>query len=156
MNVTIRTATAADAELLTDVRVRQLLDEGSAMRYDTRADMVDFFRRRIGDGSYIAYIAEDGEGKLISTAALLLQEYPPSISWKGARRGYVASVYTVPDRRGEGWATRLLERLIAEARRLDLGCLWLLASGEGKSVYKRLGFEDEQPFGDVYMEWYEK
>ena len=115
MDVTIRIATTADAELL--------------MRASEEKTM---------------------------TAALLLQEYPPSISWKGARRGYVASVYTVPERRGEGWATRLLERLIAEARRLDLGCLWLLASGEGKSVYKRLGFEDERPFGDVYMEWYEK
>ena len=154
MDITIRTATPEDAELLTEARVRQLMDEGSQMIYDTRADMADFFRRHIADGSYVAYIAER-DGALISTAAVLYQEYPPSISWKGARRGYVASVYTVPAYRGQGWATRLLERIVADARALGLGNLWLLASEEGKSVYKRLGFQDERPFRDVYMEWYE-
>ena len=154
MECTIRRATVQDAELLAEARVRQLLDEGSEMKYDTRADMIDFFRRKIGDGAYIAYIAESG-GALVSTAAMLLQEYPPSISWRGARRGYIASVYTVPEARGQGWATLLLKRILADARALGLGNLWLLASQEGKSVYKKLGFEDERPFRDVYMEWYE-
>ena len=150
----MRLATPADAEALAGARVKQLLDEGSEPRYDTRADMVDYFRRRIADGSYHAYIAE-AEGRLISTAALLLQEYPPSIGWRGARRGYVASVYTVPEWRGRGLASLLIERIIADARALGLGNLWLLASREGRGLYKRLGFEDERPFGDVYMEWYE-
>lgn len=155
MDYTIRTATPADAELLADVRIRQLIDEGSAQRYDTRADMIDFFRRRIADGTYVPYIAE-AQGELIATAAVLYQEYPPSISWRGAHRGYIASVYTAPAYRGQGWATRLLERIIADARARRLGNLWLLASREGRSVYKRLGFDDERPFHDVYMEWYEE
>ena len=155
MDYAIRVATAADAELLADTRVRQLLDEGGEPRFDTRADMIEYFRRTIPQGVYRAYIAE-ADGELLSTAAVLLQEYPPSISWKGARRGYVTSVYTAPEYRGRGLASALLRRIIRDARELDLGNLWLLASREGKAVYKRLGFEDERPFKDVYMVWYER
>lgn len=150
----IRIATVEDAELLADTRVRQLLDEGSEFRYDTHADMIDFFRRKISDGSYRAWIAES-DGALVSTAAVLYQEYPPSIGWQGARRGYVTSVYTVPPHRGKGYASRLLQEIIADAREKNLGNLWLMASEKGKSVYRKLGFDDERIGHDIYMEWWE-
>ena len=114
MDCVIRVAVAADAELLAEARFRQLLDEGSELRFDTRADMVDYFRRNIALGLYRAYIAE-AEGRLVSTAAMLLQEYPPSISWNGARRGYVTGVYTVPERRGQGLASALLGSSVLSA-----------------------------------------
>ena len=150
----MRLAVPEDAEALAEARVKQLLDEGSEMRYDTRADMADYFRRRIADGGYLAWIAE-ADGRLIATAAVLLQEYPPSIDWHGERRGYVTGVYTVPEWRGRGLASELVGRIVEEARARGLGNLWLLASREGRGVYERLGFRDERPFGDVYMEWYE-
>ena len=149
-----RLATPEDAEVLAEARFRQLLDEGSEPRFDVHAETVDFFRRHIADGSYQAYITE-ADGALAATAAVLFQEYPPSISWHGSRRGYVTSVYTAPAHRGRGLATALVRRIVDDARALGLGNLWRLASREGRSVYKRAGFEDERPFGDVYMEWYE-
>ena len=44
-NIRIRTATPEDAEFLTEIRMKQLFDEGSEMVYDTRDQMTDFFRR---------------------------------------------------------------------------------------------------------------
>lgn len=85
-DIRIRTATSEDAEFLTEIRVKQLLDEGSEMIYDTRDQMTDFFRRKIADGSYLQFILEK-DGVFASTAAVLFQEYPPSISWRGADRG---------------------------------------------------------------------
>ena len=152
MKYTIRIGTPEDAELLSDVRIRQLLDEGSAMRYDARDDLIDYFRRTIADGSYVPYIA-DQDGDLIATAAILFQEYPPSIGWPGARRGYIASVYTRPDCRGQGLASVLIRRIMADVKDMGLGNLWLMASEQGKSVYQKLGFDDKRPGRDIYMEW---
>lgn len=154
-NISIRVASPDDAELLADARVRQLLDEGSTFRYDTRDEMIDFFRRKIADGSYRAWIAEE-RGVLVSTAAVLYQEYPPSIGWRGAKRGYVASVYTVPERRGKGLASMLLTEIIGDAREKNLGNLWMMASKDGRRLYRGLGFDDERAGMDVYMEWWEE
>ncbi len=153
-NLLIRKALPEEAEFLAEIRIRQLLDEGSTMKYDTRRDMTEFFRRRISDGSYIQLIAEV-DGEFASTAGLMLQEYPPSISWQGAKRGYIASVYTSPEYRRRGYAKLLINELINEARERGLGNLWLLASREGRYLYKDCGFDDERKGRDIYMEWYE-
>ena len=155
MEYQVRLAREADAELLMQARVSQLLDEGSVMKYDTRNEMIDFFQRKLRDGSLIQYIAER-EGVLISTAAMMIQEYPPSISWRGERRGYITNVYTDPRYRGQGIASSMLCRLLQDARTLELGNVWLLASKQGKGVYKKLGIDEERPGLDVYMEWFEE
>jgi len=149
---TVRLATPEDADFLADVRVRQLLDEGSEMIYDTRGQMADFFRRKISDGSYMQFILEK-DGAFVSTAGVMFQEYPPSISWKGALRGYVSSVYTVPEHRKRGYASCLIKLIIEEARRRDLGNLWLMSSKDGIDTYRKLGFDDRRPGSDVYMAW---
>lgn len=153
-DISVRAAVPEDAELLADARVRQLLDEGSTLKYDTRDEMIDFFRRKIAGGSYRAWIAED-RGVFVSTAAVLYQEYPPSIGWRGAKRGYIASVYTVPERRGEGLASMLLRLIIEDAREKKLGNLWMMASKDGRRLYRKFGFDDERAGMDVYMEWWE-
>ena len=95
------------------------------------------------------------DGVFASTAAVLFQEYPPSISWRGADRGYITSVYTAPEFRGKGYASMLLKKIIEEARARKLGNLWLLASRDGLNVYKKIGFDDKRDGYDVYMEWSE-
>ena len=151
----IRKATAEDAGFLADIRIRQLLDEGSKMIYDTRQDMIDFYREKITDGSYIQFIGEVN-GEFASTAGLLFQDYPPSIGWLGAKRGYVSSVYTSPEYRRRGYAKMILREIKDEARMRGLGNLWMLASSDGRYLYRDCGFDDERPGRDVYMEWYEQ
>ncbi len=153
-NITVRTASAEDAEFLADVRIKQLMDEGCEMIYDTRDDMVDYFRRKISDGSYLQFILED-DGEFASTAGVLFQEYPPSIDWLGAHRGYVTSVYTVPKYRKRGYASKLIGMIIEEARKRKLGNLWLLASPEGENTYRRLGFAEKKEGTDQYLVWHE-
>ena len=111
------------------------------MVYDTRQEMTDFFERKIKSGEYMQLIGTV-DGEFTCTAGLLFQEYPPSISWKGAKRGYICNVYTRPEYRKKGYASILIKELIKEARQRDLGNLWLMASKEGRTLYKTLGFDD--------------
>lgn len=83
-DIKIRKAETEDAKLLMELRVAQLIAEGCEMLYDTRAEMIDFFERRISDGTYVALLLE-ADGEIAATAAVLFQEYPPSIDWPGAR-----------------------------------------------------------------------
>src|SRR5437773_2201439 len=66
------------------------------------------------------------------------------------RHAMVINVFTEPDWRRRGLATFLMERLIAWARAERLDRLVLHASDEGRRVYERLGFieNNEMRFRD--------
>jgi ribosomal protein S18 acetylase RimI-like enzyme len=49
-------------------------------------------------------------------------------------------MYTVPEARGKGICTRLLDELMKEARKLGLKYLQLHASEDGIGIYKKAGF----------------
>ena len=127
-------------EWLMELRVAQLFAEGCEMLYDTRDEMIDFFERRISDGTYVALLLE-ADGEIAATAAVLFQEYPPSINWPGDKRAYLTSIYTKDEYRHHGYAGVLLEELIQITRENDVHYLWLLASKQGKALYEKYGFE---------------
>ena len=56
------------------------------------------------------------------------------------RLGYILNMYTVPEARGKGICTRLLDELMKEARKLGLKYLHLHASEERVGIYKKAGF----------------
>ena len=149
--IKIRKANKEDAQLLMDLRVAQLFDEGCEMLYDTRTEMIDFFERRISDGSYVALLLEV-DGETAATAAALFQEYPPSIDWPGGKRAYLTSIYTKAEYRRHGYAGILLEELIKAVKENGYHYLWLMASKQGKALYEKYGFEELELADDSYMD----
>lgn len=53
-------------------------------------------------------------------------------------------MYTRPEYRKQGIATRLLTELIREARALNLSYLELSSTREGEPVYRKLGFKEKE------------
>jgi ribosomal protein S18 acetylase RimI-like enzyme len=51
-------------------------------------------------------------------------------------------MYTIPSYRGRGLADRLLQELIADAKRAGVGKIRLSATADGYPLYKRFGFID--------------
>jgi GNAT superfamily N-acetyltransferase len=67
----------------------------------------------------------------------------------------VKRMYVQPARRGEGWAYRLAENLIAEARNIgyrDLKLDTLEWMKEARSLYARLGFRECAAYYDNPLE----
>ena len=58
------------------------------------------------------------------------------------RCGYILNMYTIPEARGRGVCTRLLEELIKEAKSLGLRYLHLHASEDGVNIYRKAGFAE--------------
>ena len=62
---------------------------------------------------------------------------PHSPTGRGVR---LANVFTLPDRRGRGYATQLIGDVIAWAERLGVDRIDLSATADGQRTYERLGF----------------
>jgi GNAT superfamily N-acetyltransferase len=94
-------------------------------------------RTRWGKEHLVRLALVDDKGRLLSTA----KRYRFDARLDG-RNGFVsglAAVFTPPDRRGHGYATALLERLLDEERRAG-ALAAVLFSEIGPQFYARLGF----------------
>lgn len=148
--VKIRKAGKSDIELLCETRKKQLLDEGLSDTRDMDGELRRFFDRRIADGSLSQFILEE-DGKFVSTAAIIYYDFPPSWSNESGLRGYIANVYTVPEKRGMGYATRVLSAVLDEARERNVTSFWLGASRQGRPVYEKLGFHESDELMDMKL-----
>lgn len=83
--------------------------------------------------------AEDG---LAACGSLCLFERLPYPGNPAGREGYLLNVYTRPEFRGKGYASRILEEMIRFAGKNGIGRLWLSASDMGRPLYRRAGFSD--------------
>ena len=140
-----RRATLEDTSLLTDMRMamRAEREEGICPEglEDFRARTLKYFEEHIPDERFIAWLAiEDRE--VVATSGMCVYDVPPTYGNVSGRVAYLVNMYTVPEYRGQGIATKLLEHLITEAGERGCGRVTLNTSKSGRSVYEKYGFID--------------
>ena len=146
----IRKATADDAKLLSEVRKLQLIDEGIDPNCDIDSELSAFFKKWLESEDFIQLIAEE-DGKLLSTAAVIYYDLPPSFTNKIGVRGYVTNVYTAPEHRRKGLSKKLLTKLLDDARSRGIKKLWLGASKLGRPLYEKLGFTQQESYMELTL-----
>lgn len=102
----------------------------------------DYFVRKLGT-ELIAFVARDGD-RIVATAYLHIIEMPANTNVINGMCGEVLNVYTIPEYRGRGISTRLIEDLIEYGRKVNLCRIDLSSTKDGYNIYKRVGFEDKK------------
>lgn len=105
------------------------------------AQLRKYFLKTIPSGNFFAFFAEE-DGRVASTAFLVITERPAAPSFITGKTGTVLNVLTYPEFRKRGYSTLVLRTLIAEARKEDVSMLDLFSTPEGKPLYKKLGFQE--------------
>jgi len=152
--VNYRRANANDVETLVNYRIQFLNELGARTGHQPqkgktevlRKNLRDYFSNAISSDDLIALLAES-EGKIVGTGSLVAWRRPPKYgALESGRAGYILNLYTIPEARRSGVCTKLLSRLIEEAKSLGLKYLHLHAAQDGIGIYKRAGFvEPDQP-----------
>ncbi|MBR3963105.1 MAG: GNAT family N-acetyltransferase [Oscillospiraceae bacterium] len=147
----IRKAELKDAALLSETRKLQLIDEGIAPDCDIDAELDVFFKKWLVSKDFLQLIAEE-DGKLLSTAAVIYYDLPPSYTNKIGVRGYITNVYTAPEHRRKGLSKMLLTELLNNAKSRGIKKLWLGASKDGRPLYEKLGFIQQESYMELTLE----
>jgi len=141
-SITYRMADADDAGLLAATRVEFFIDMKNELTDDQKAELYErskaFFDEALRDGSFAAYLAFDGSFP-VGTGGASFYRMPPSVRNKTGRMAYISNMYTKPEYRGRGVATRLFALTAAEAKRRGCGKLTLHASDMGRPIYEKYG-----------------
>ena len=139
MEITYRKLTENDLDVFIRMRIAQLREEGATEDADLVPPLLDYYHRHLADGTYVSWLALDGE-KIVGTSGMSFVEKPPYFSCPSGRIGLLSSMYTDPAYRRMGIAKELLRRVTEEARAYGCGCVQITASDMGVLLYTDFGF----------------
>ena len=146
-----RLATLEDLELIIELRLQLLKDEGQEASSSIVDQVKVFFENQFASNQYVQWFVEQ-DNEVMATGAIQFIAFPPSYFNPTGIRGYIANMYTLPEHRNKGIARKLLQQLEAEAKARNVQHLFLIASEMGKPLYKKNGFTEN----DIYMECFLK
>lgn len=127
---------------LVDMRLKYLREDFQSTSEESfdlvRKNLPKYFENHLNRDLF-AFGAFCGD-KMISTAFLLIIEKPCNPRFITGRIGEIFSVYTLEDYRRQGATYNLLKMLMEFAEKQSLDLVELKATKEGYSLYKKLGF----------------
>jgi len=99
-------------------------------------------RLRMKKGEFVAWIIERSRDRLpVATGAVWLLEHQPRPGRPAGKAPYLLSMYTDPNFRGRGFASRIVRESMMWSRQNGFSRMSLHASKFGRSVYRKLGWE---------------
>jgi GNAT superfamily N-acetyltransferase len=141
--VRYRRAGPHDIGTLVDHRHRMLLETGLGSVRELFAHDREYrrwVRPRLASGEYMAVLAERA-GVPLGSGGLWWRKDIPRPGYGRRASPYLASMYTEPEARGQGIASRIVRELLDLARAGRANRVNLHASVMGLPIYERLGFE---------------
>jgi predicted GNAT family acetyltransferase len=135
----IRQATKNEIDILVDFRIKQLIDEGQTANISINKQIHNYFKNNIANGTSISVIAFDSK-TAVACGSISINHNPPSFKNATGVHAYVHSIYTVPNWRGKGLATKILDVLTQKIIDLGIKEMRLQASEQGSFVYTKVGF----------------
>lgn len=128
-----------DLEEFIRLRINQLREEGATEDIDLRPALLDYYNRHLADGTFVSFLAVDGE-KIVGTSGMSFVEKPPYFSCPTGRIGLLSSMYTDKEYRRQGIAKKLLSLVVDAARDYGCGTVQITASDMGVLLYTDFGF----------------
>jgi len=149
----VRRAVPTDARALMRLRLELLEDQaGEAEQPDLgrlAAGEEWFAERLVSDRHFIAYVVDLDDRVVASAAGMLLPRMPQpdGVLW----RGHLTSVATLPQHRGQGYATECVTAVCEALTSMGAAYVELNATASVQGLYRRLGFEPRDH--DPQMRW---
>lgn len=145
MDITYKKLEEKDLDIFINMRITQLREEGATEDIDLVPNLKDYYKRHMGDGTFVSWLAVDGD-TIIGTSGMSFVEKPPYFGCPNGRIGLLSSMFTHPDYRRCGIGKELLRRVVEEARDYGCGAVHITASDMGVKLYTAFGFKHNGNF----------
>ncbi len=145
MDIEYRKLTEKELDVFIQMRIAQLREEGAKEDIDLTPALKDYYKRHMADGSFVSWLALDGE-KIVGTSGMSIVEKPPYFGCPSGKIGLLSSMFTDSAYRRRGIAKTLLSKVIDEARQRGCGTVQITASDMGVLLYTDFGFVKNKNF----------
>ncbi|HEX8836494.1 MAG TPA: GNAT family N-acetyltransferase [Candidatus Acidoferrum sp.] len=144
MEIKIRRACAEDLKHILHHRLAMFEEMGfweGAVLDQVEAVSREYFTAALRAGTYLGWMAEDSEGKVVGGGGVVIAEWPGYPGEKQAKRAWILNMYTEPKARQRGVAKRLMETMVEWCRDERYRSVSLHASEAGRPLYESMGFQ---------------
>jgi GNAT superfamily N-acetyltransferase len=117
--------------------VNDLRDEDALARLV--AATRQYFLEKMPLDVFEAWVAEV-EGQIVGAGWLVFYQRPPRHLNLSGLEANILDLYTLPEWRGKGVATAIMEAIIAFVKQTEARRIWLRATEAGRPLYRKLGF----------------
>ncbi len=143
MKFEYRKATIDDLDLLIKTRIEVLraannLDDSIDMSTVERESRL-YYEDALTNDLHTAYLVFD-EKDFVGAGGISYYTVMPTFHNPTGRKAYIMNMYTRPDHRRMGIATRTLELLIQDAQKRGITSISLEATDLGRKLYESYGF----------------
>lgn len=148
----VREATSIDIPKLVELRMQLFTELGeiqsSTAAPELREATLHYFTDAIVTGQSMSWVAVSN-GIVVASGTLATFYRPPYLGNLAGHEAYLLNIYTLPAYRRKLAATQILEQVVAYAKSVGFGKVWLHASPDGRAMYERFGFSQNPS----EMEW---
>ncbi|MCL1846303.1 MAG: GNAT family N-acetyltransferase [Defluviitaleaceae bacterium] len=149
MQIILRKATLDDLDKLIRLRIDYSTEDKGQMppkeEHAITAQLKKYFPKHLADNTFIAIFAEL-DGKIVATAYLAINEKPANQAFPTGITATLLNVLTYPEYRKKGIATKILHRIIEEARHANVSYIDLSSTPDGKALYEKFGFKESEKY----------
>lgn len=142
--VKLRRARLADLDVLVYQRSRMWEDMGEKNRNELRTQnrvYRSWARSRLKNGSLVGWVAETNRRRIVAGGTLWLRPAVPRPGFVQGVQPFLLSLYTEPQWRGRGLASRILDEAIKWVKKEGYREVLLHSSPLGKGLYVRRRFK---------------
>jgi GNAT superfamily N-acetyltransferase len=96
-------------------------------------------------------ILAEVRGRVVGVGGMVIYRKPSQPLSPVGVEGYILNMLTVPEWRGNGVASAIIQELLACARQAGAGLVWLRATEAGRNVYEKFGFAENPRYMQVKL-----
>lgn len=152
MNLIYKTATLEDIDIITNLRTEFLrlannFESSKNMNFIS-GKVREFYLNSFRENNHKAYLVYDND-KIIAHGDVSFYKVMPTCHNPSGRKAYIMNLFTRPDYRKKGIATKLLDFIINEVKSREIRIVTLEATEMGRPLYEKYGFvklNDEMEF----------
>lgn len=137
-------ADISDIEEIIRMRLAYIREDFGAQSAENeekiKNQLKEYLANHLGRDCYVFAAKEDNA--IVATAFLVVLEKPANPRFLNGKVGDVLNVYTIPEKRRQGIAGKLMKMLVEQGEKLHLDFIELKATDDGYPLYKKLCFED--------------
>jgi len=141
--IKIRRATITDVDMLVKLRMELLYEVGNLINIDNKTIAEanrEYFLDNLPNGRFMSWIAEINR-EIVGASGLLIYQRPPVAGNISGLEGYIMNMYTIPEMRGRGVASLLVEAIINYVKSTEAKRIFLHAAPTVQALYKKHGFQ---------------
>lgn len=138
-----RKATTNEIDELLTVRIDFLRNANNIRNEEDKKILLEtnrtFLLSSLTDGSFIQWLATQGT-KIIGTSSVSIYLLPPNTMRLSGKVAYIGNMFTYPEYRKQGIATRLFALSVDSAKEARCKEICLDATEMGRPIYEKYGF----------------